>query len=156
LLSFDGNIGASADPTGVLRASYAHDFGGSSRPTFTVTYRHFATPGNAVQNSPYSAIEMSSADSMTIAGVVDLTYGADLQSMEFANRVPAPRPHGGVDVHLSPDMCGESRYATSEPDMRTARGFDSPPADLSESGPRMALSNGNPEVERASHNEVSV
>jgi hypothetical protein len=94
-LSFNGNIGASAgDPTGVLRASYSHNFGDTSRPTFTVTYRHFAAPGVAVQNSPYAAVQMSSSDSMTLAGFIDLNYGADLQSMEFANRVTALRPHG--------------------------------------------------------------
>src|SRR5262249_8377454 len=128
----------------------------SSRPTFAVTYRHFAAPGVAVPNSPYAAIEMSSADSMTIAGFIDLNYGADLQSMEFANRVTAIRPHGSVDVHLSPDMVVEYRYATSEPDTRIAKGFDTAPADLSESGPRMALANGNPEVESAAHHEISV
>jgi hypothetical protein len=155
-LSVNGNIGASGDPTGVLRASYAHDFGDTSRPTFTVTYRHFAAPGAAVLNSPYSAIEMSSSDSMSVAGFIDLSYGADLQSMEFANRVTAIRPHGSVDVHLSPNMLVEYRYATSEPDTRIAKGFDTAPADLSESGPRMALTNGQPEVERAAHHEVSI
>ena len=155
--SFNGNIGASAgDPTGVLRASYTHDLGNASRPTFTVTYRHFAAPGAAVQNSPYAAVQVSSSDSMTVAGFIDLTYGADLQSMEFADRVTALRPHGSVDVHLSPNMVVEYRYATSEPDTRAAKGFDSAPADLSESGPRMALLNGQPEVEKASHHEVSV
>jgi Carboxypeptidase regulatory-like domain len=156
-LTFNGNIGASAgDPTGVLRASYAHDFGDSSRPTFTITYRHFAAPGAAVLNSPYSAVEMSSSDSMTVAGFIDFNYGADLQSMEFANRVTAIRPHGSVDVHLSPDMVVEYRYASSEPDTRATKGFDSAPADLSESGPRMALLNGQPQVERAAHHEISV
>ena len=156
-LSFNGNIGASAgDPTGVIRASYAHDFGDTSRPTFTITYRHFAAPGAAVLNSPYSAVEMSSSDSMTVAGFIDVNYGADLQSMEFANRVTAIRPHGSVDVHISPDMVVEYRYATSEPDTRATKGFDTAPADLSESGPRMALTNGQPEVERATHHEVSV
>ncbi|HZD93923.1 MAG TPA: carboxypeptidase-like regulatory domain-containing protein [Candidatus Sulfotelmatobacter sp.] len=156
-LFFNGNIGATAgDPTGVLRASYAHNLGDSSRPTFTVTYRHFAAPGTAVLNSPYSAIEMSSSDNMTVAGFIDLNYGADLQSMEFANRVTAIRPHGSVDVHLSPNMVVEYRYATSEPDARATKGFDTAPADLSESGPRMALTNGQPQVERAAHHEVSV
>jgi len=156
-LSFNGNIGASSgDPTGVLRASYAHDIGDSSRPTFTVTYRHFAAPGVAVQNSPYAAIEMSSSDSATIAGFIDLNYGADLNSLEFANRIIALRPHGSVDVHLSPNMVVEYRYATSEPDTRASKGFDSAPADLSESGPRMALLNGQPQVEKAAHHEVSV
>ncbi len=93
---------------------------------------------------------------MTIAGFIDLSYGADLQSMEFANRVTALRPHGSVDVHLSPNMVVEYRYATSEPDTRAAKGFDTAPADLSESGPRMALLNGQPEVEKAAHHELSV
>src|SRR5262249_14016297 len=39
---------------------------------------------------------------------------------------------------------------------RAYKGFDTAPADLSESGPRMALSNGQPEVERAAHHELSV
>ena len=156
-LSFNGNIDASSsNPTGVLRASYAHNIGDSSRPTFTVTYRHFAVPGVAVQNSPYAAIEMSSSDSTTIAGFIDLNYGADLNSLEFANRVIALRPHGSVDVHLSPNMVVEYRYATSEPDTRASKGFDSAPADLTESGPRMALLNGQPQVEKAAHHEVSV
>ncbi|HET8891116.1 MAG TPA: carboxypeptidase-like regulatory domain-containing protein [Candidatus Angelobacter sp.] len=156
-LSFNGNIGASSgDPTGVLHASYSHNIGDSSRPTFTVTYRHFAAPGVAVQNSPYAAIEMSSSDSTTVAGFIDLSYGADLHSMEFANRVVALRPHGSVDVHLGPNMVVEYRYATSEPDTRAAKGFDSAPADLSESGPRMALLNGQPQVEKAGHHEISV
>ncbi|HEY2392986.1 MAG TPA: carboxypeptidase-like regulatory domain-containing protein [Candidatus Angelobacter sp.] len=156
-LSLNGNIGSSTlDPAGVLRASYAHNIGETSRPTFTVTYRHFAAPGSAVLNSPYAAIEMSSSDSVTIGGIVDLSYGADLQSMEFANRVTALRPHGSVDVHLSPDMVVEYRYATSEPDTRASKGFDSAPSDLSESGPRMSLLNGQPEVERAAHHELSI
>lgn len=156
-LSFRGNIGASSsDPTGVLRASYAHDFGDSSRPTFTVTYRHFAAPGAAVENSPYSAVEMNTSDSMSLAGVIDLQYGADLQSLDFARRITAIRPYGAVQVHLSPNLVAEYRYATSEPDTRGTKGFESAPADLSESGPRMALLNGLPEVERARHQEVSV
>ena len=156
-LSFNGNIGASSgDPTGVIRASYTHDLGETSRPTFTVTYRHFAPPGAAVLNSPYSAIEMSSSDSMTLASFIDLNYGADLQSMQFAGRVTALRPHGSVDVHVSPDMVVEYQYASSEPDTRATKGFDTAPADLSESGPRMALLNGDPQVERAAHHEISV
>src|SRR5438270_4030495 len=101
-------------------------------------------------------MEISSSDSMTVAGFIDLSYGADLQSMEFANRVTAIRPHGSINVHLSPNMVVEYRYATSEPDTRATKGFDTAPADLSESGPRMALAQGQPVVERAGHHEISV
>jgi hypothetical protein len=156
-LLLNGNIGASStDPSGVVRASYAHDFGDSSRPAVTLTYRHFAIPGIAVENSPYSAMQISTSDKMTVAGVVDLQYGADLQSLEFAKRVTAIRPYGAMQVHLSPDLIVEYRFATSEPDGRAAKGFDSAPADLSESGPRMALSNGMPDVERARHQELAI
>lgn len=156
-LSLNGNIGTSSlDPSGVLRASYSHLIGETSRPTITVTYRRFAAPGTAILNSPMDAIEMSSSDSMTVGGFIDLSYGADLQSVEFANRVTALRPHGSAAVHLSPNMVVEYNYATSEPDTRAAKGFDSAPADLSESNPRMALLNGQVEVEKAAHHELAV
>jgi hypothetical protein len=99
---------------------------------------------------------MNTSDTTSVAGFIDLSYGADVQSMEFAKRITAFRPYGSVDVHLSPNMVVEYRYATSEPDTRAAKGFDSAPADLSESGPRMALANGQPEVEHAAHQELSV
>jgi hypothetical protein len=154
--SFNGNIDSSGQPNGVLRASYAHDFASGSRPRFTVTYRHFASPGLAVQNAAYSAVGMTTSDSTSIAGFIDLDYGADLQAVEFSKRVTAFRPFGSVDVHLSPNTVVEYRYATSLPDTRSTKGFDSAPADLSESGPRMSLAGGLPEIERAQHQEISV
>lgn len=159
VLFFDGNVNASnagGDPAGVLRASYAHDFGEASRPALAITYRRFASPGIGVGNAPYGAIEMNSSNRTTVAGIIDLQYGAALQSLEFAKRVTAFRPYGSVTVHLSPDTIVEYRYATSEPDTRADKGFDSAPADLSESGPKMALAGGVPDVEHAEHQEVSV
>ncbi|HWX53775.1 MAG TPA: carboxypeptidase-like regulatory domain-containing protein [Verrucomicrobiae bacterium] len=155
-VSFDGNIGqASGGPAGVLRATYVHNLE-NSHPTLTVTYRHFAVPGSAAQNSPYTAIAATTSNRTAIAGFIDLDYGADLESLEFARRVSAFRPFGSVAVHLSPDMVVEYRYATSAPNTRAAKGYDTAPADLSESGPRMALSGGVPEIERARHQEISV
>jgi hypothetical protein len=155
--SLNGNINSSqGDPNGVLRASYSHDFGDSSRPKLTVTYRHLASPGSAVQNAAYSAIQMTTSDAMSLAGLVDLNYGADVDSVQFARRVTAVHPFGSVDVHLSPDMLLEYRYATSEPNGRAEKGFATAPADLSESGPRMVLNNGVADVEHAHHQEVSV
>src|SRR5215468_2792727 len=156
-LSFNGDIGTSSgEPTGVLHATYAHDFGNGSRPKLTVTYRHLASPGMAVQNAAYSAIGTTASDTMSIAGFIDLDYGAELQALQFARRVTAVRPFGRVDVHLSPDMVVEYRYATSEPDPRVDKGFATAPADLSESGPRMALTSGVPDLEKAHHQEISV
>jgi Carboxypeptidase regulatory-like domain len=156
-LSFNGDIGSSTsgDPAGVLRASYAHDFGDLSRPVITLTYRRFATPGAAGENSPYAAMEINTSDHMALSEAIELEYGGALESVEFAKRVNAFRPYGAVLVHLSPDWVVEYRYATAEPDTRAAKGFDSAPADLSESGPKMAVTNGMPDVERAQHQEIS-
>ena len=154
---FNGDIGTSSgEPSGVLRASYAHDLGDGSRPTLTVTYRHLASPGMAVQNAAYSAIGTTVSDNMAVAGFIDLNYGAELEALQFARRVTAVRPFGRVDVHLSPNLLVEYRYATSEPDPRAEKGFATAPADLSESGPRMALNGGIPDIEKARHQEVSV
>jgi hypothetical protein len=155
--SLDGDIGASpGDPAGVLRASYSHDFGMTQRPTFAVIYRRFAAPGTFVGNSPTAAIEMNSSDRMTVGDAIDLQVGAAVQAMDFAKRITALRPYGTVTMHLSPDFLVEYRYATSEPNTRAAKGFDTAPVDLSESGPRMALSDGEPNIEHAQHQEVSV
>src|SRR5205823_1286692 len=62
---------------------------------------------------------------------------------------------GSVDLHLSPDAILEYSYATSVPDSRLDKGFDTAPADLSESGPRMSLSGFAPRLEKAHHHEVS-
>lgn len=157
LLSLNGDIGSSpGDPTGVLRASYAHDFGSGSRPKLTVTYRRLASPGLAAPNAAYSAISTTASNSTAIAGFIDLDYGAEMDALQFAHRVTAMRPFGSVDVHLSPDMVVEYRYATSEPDPRGEKGFATAPADLSESGPRMGLNGGAPDLEHAQHQEISV
>ena len=155
--SFNGNIDTtSPEASGVLRASYAHDFGNSSRPKLTLTYRHLASPGMAVQNAAYSAIGITTSDSMSVAGFVDVDFGGDLQAVQFAKRVMAFRPFGALHIHLSPDMVVEYRYATSVADTRSEKGFDSAPADLSEAGPRMALAAGAPDLERAQHQEIAV
>ncbi|HEV2989077.1 MAG TPA: carboxypeptidase-like regulatory domain-containing protein [Candidatus Angelobacter sp.] len=156
LFSFNGNIDSSSgDPNGVVRASYTHDFGTGARPRFTVTYRHLASPGLAAQNAAYSAVDMTTSNTMSVADFIDLDYGASLQAIDFTRRVSSFRPFGSVDIHLSPNTVIEYRYATSIPETRSAKGFDSAPADLSESGPHMALTNGLPEIEHAQHQEVS-
>lgn len=157
VLSFNGDLGNySGEPTGVLRASYVHDFGDGSHPTLSVTYRHLASPGMAVQNAAYSAISTVASDNMSVAGFIDLNYGAELEALQFARRVNAVRPFGIADLHLSPNMVVEYRYATAEPDPRAEKGFVTAPADLSESGPRMALTGGVPDIEKAQHQEVSI
>jgi len=61
-----------------------------------------------------------------------------------------------MDIHLGENAILEYRYATSEPNTRASKGFDSAPADLSETGPRMTMVNGQPLLENAHHHEVSL
>lgn len=164
-LALNGNIGASSyggEPAGVLRASYAHDFGDLSQPRVALTYHHFVAPSFtassvAGQNAAYSSLGLTTSDTLSIAGFIDLNYGADIQAMEFVRRVGAFRPFGAVDVHLSPDMVAEYSYATAAPNADAGEDFVTSPAGLSGSGgPRMALENGLPRLERARHQEISL
>jgi len=67
-LSLKGDIAsASGVPAGVLHAAYTHELG-TSHPSVTITWRHFASPGTTVQNSPYDAIAVTTSDSMSVAG----------------------------------------------------------------------------------------
>jgi hypothetical protein len=50
----------------------------------------------------------------------------------------------------------EYRYATSQPDSRMDKGFETAPADLSESGPHVSIAGYSPALERAHHHELSV
>jgi hypothetical protein len=59
-------------------------------------------------------------------------------------------------VHFSPNTVVEYRYATTEPDSRVGKGFDSAPADLSESGPHVSIARFSPGLERSHHHEVSL
>jgi len=156
-LSFNGNVGySSGAPAGVLRAGYSHQFASGSRPEFGLTLRHFATPETALHGAALDSLAFSMSDSMNLADVVELNYGAEGQAIQFRDRVMAFRPFGSVAVHVTPNTLVQYRYATSEPNTRLEKGFDSAPADLSESGPRMSLNANGPVLEHARHQELSV
>jgi hypothetical protein len=50
----------------------------------------------------------------------------------------------------------EYQYTTSVPNTRWLKGFDSAPADMTESGPRMTMLGGEALLERARHQEISL
>ena len=57
---------------------------------------------------------------------------------------------------VSPNTVVEYSYTTSRPDLRSEKGFDSEPADLSESNPRVSMLGFETRIENAHHQEVSV
>jgi len=141
-------------PSTVLRTSYAHALPDGSRPEIALTVRRFASPEANLH--AFEALALSMSDSFTLGNFLELNFGSELQTIEFMGRVNAFRPFGSADLHLSPHTLLEYRYATSVPNSRMAMGFDSAPADLSETNPRMSVAGFAPSLERARHHEVSV
>lgn len=157
LVGLQGNVGyGSGSPNAVLRASYSHHMINGSGPEVALTMRRLAALDGHLHNAALQALTLSAADNFAIGDVLELTFGSELQTIQFMGKVSALRPFGIADLHLSPNTVVEYRYATSEPDKRLEKGFDSAPADLSESGPHVSLANYTSALERGHHHEVSV
>jgi len=156
MVSFAGNVGYSGSPNTVLRATYSHQLPNGSHPEVAVTFRRLAVPDASVRDAALEALALSLSDSMTLMDFIELNYGGELQGIQFRGRVNAFRPFGGVGVHLSPNTVVRYQYATAQPTTRLAKGFDTAPADLTESGPRVTLLDAQPRLERARHQEISL
>ena len=121
-----------------------------------LTVRRFAASDPNLHNAALQALALSAADNFAVGDVLEFKFGSELQTIQFLGHVTAFRPYGSADLHLSPNTVVEYDYTTSRPDLRTEKGFDSAPADLSESNPRVSLLAFAPKMESAHHQEVSV
>ncbi|MBZ5704995.1 MAG: carboxypeptidase-like regulatory domain-containing protein [Acidobacteriia bacterium] len=152
-----GNVGySSGSPNAVLRASYLHKMDNGSEPQVALTMRRLAAPDVGQRNAALQALSLTTSDDFTVGNVLELKFGSELQTIQFMGRVSALRPFGSADLHLSPNTVVEYSYTTSQPDGRLEKGFESAPADLSESGPHVSIAGFSPAVERAHHQELSV
>jgi len=156
-LNFAGNVGyGDGTPSAaVLRAGYSRLLANGSEPSVALTVRRFAASDPNLHNATLGAFALSAEDNFAVGDVLEFRFGSELQTIQFLGRVTAVRPHGSADLHLSPNNVLEYAYSTSRPDLRAEKGFDSSPADLSESNPRVSLLNYVPKVERAHHHELS-
>lgn len=156
-LSLGGNLGyGSGMPAGIVRAAYSHEMADGSKPQVALTVRRFATADTVQHDGALEALALSVGDSFTLADFIDLNFGGEFQDINFRGSVTAFRPHGSVSVHVSPNTVIQYRYATAQPDMRAAKGFDSAPADLTESGPRVSIRDDRALLEHAHHHELSI
>ena len=156
-VSLGGNFAYNAgQANGVLRAAYKQETGTGSHPEFALTVTRFATPDNALRHAALSALALAGSDGFTVADFLEFNYGGELQAIQFRGRVNAFRPFGSVGAHLSKNTLLQYKYATTMPTTRADKGFDSAPADLSETNPRVSLRNDAPQLERAQHHEVSL
>jgi hypothetical protein len=152
-----GNVGyGSGSPAAVLRASYIHKMDNGSQPQVAFTMRRLAAPDINLHGAALQALSLTTSDDLALGDILELRFGSELQTIQFMGRVTAFRPFGSADVHLSPNTVVEYRYATSQPDSRMDKGFDTAPADLSESGPHVSIAGFSPALERAHHHELSV
>jgi hypothetical protein len=156
-LSLGGNVGYGGGmPAGVVRAGYSHEMADGSRPELALTVRRFATPETVPHDAALEALAFSVFDGFTLADLIELDFGGEFQDINFRGSVTAFRPYGSVSVHVSPNTVVQYRYATAQPNMRVAKGFDTAPADLSESGPRVSIRDDRALLEHARHHELSV
>jgi carboxypeptidase family protein len=154
-LALNGNVGyGNGNPSTVVRAAYSHEMANGSRPEIGLTVRRFATPDPNLRT--FQALALTAADSITLADVLDLNLGSELQTIQFMGRENAFRPFASADLHVSPNTVLEYSYRTTRPTSRLAKGFDSSPADLSETNPRLSLTGFSTAVESAHHHEVSL
>src|SRR2546429_4536650 len=152
-----GNVGyGSGSPAAVLRASYIHKMDNGPQPQVAFTMRRLAAPDINLHSAALQALSLTTTDDITLGDVLELRFGSELQTIQFMGRVTAFRPFGTADLHVSPNTVLEYRYATSQPDSRMEKGFESAPADLSESGPHVSLAGFSSSLERAHHHEISL
>jgi hypothetical protein len=156
-LTVNGDVGyGSALPNAVLRSSYKHRMANGSTPEIAFTMRRLSSPDLGVRNAQLEALAMTTSDDINLGDVLELKFGSELQTIQFMGRVTAFRPFGSVAAHLSPDTVVEYRYSTSRPDTREDKGFESSPADLSESDPRVSMTGYSSAIERAHHQELAL
>jgi hypothetical protein len=158
-LNFSGNVGyGDGLPAAALRAGYSRRLANGSEPSMALTVRRFAASDPNLHNAALQAMALSASDNFSLGDVLELRFGSEMQTIQFLGRVTAVRPYGSADLHLSPNTVVEYSYTTSRPNLRrdSEKGFDSAPADLSESDPRVSMLNYATKVEHARHQEVSL
>jgi hypothetical protein len=156
-VGMSGNVGyGDGTPDAVFRTTYSRVLPDASEPSVALTVRRFAPSDPNLHNAALQALALAMGDSFSVGDVLELKFGSELQTIQFLGRVSAFRPYGSARLHVSPNTILEYSYATSLPDARIEKGFDSAPADMSESDPRVSLQNFSPKIERAHHQELNV
>ncbi|MFI5115282.1 MAG: TonB-dependent receptor [Terriglobales bacterium] len=157
-IGLEGNLGyGTGIPDGVVRASYRRPGNEGWTPTIALIVRRFATPDAVPHRGALEAVAITYSDGFSIGDLLDFQFASEGQNIQFLGHgATAFRPSAVADWHLTSNTILEYRYATSEPNTRASKGFDSAPADLSETGPRVTMVDGQPLLENAHHHEISL
>jgi hypothetical protein len=153
--SLSGGIGSSPiNPNAAIRAAYSRETPNGGSPEIALSARHFASL--SPDQPAIQALALSIANSMTFGRFLELDYGGDTQTIQYRARTTSYHPFCTVSAHPGKNTILQYRYATSAPDMRAAKGFDTASADLTDSSPHLTITPGGERIERASHHELSV
>ena len=155
-LSLGGSVADTNGPSGVLRAGFSRRMPDGSTPEVSFTVRRFLAPFDDSRSLAAQALTLSASDTFNLMNILELRGGTEFQSVQFLGRATAIRPFGSADLHLGANTLLSYQYATSVPTTRWSKGFDTAPADLTETSPRMTLANARPAIEKARHQEVSI
>jgi hypothetical protein len=175
-LRLNGNVGYASEgsgiPSAVLRTTYTNRFNGVFEPSMAITALRLNSPDlNNMPDASLQALSVTSSDRVVFGDVLEMKLGSELQTIQFMGRVNAFKPFGSADLHLTPNTVLEYQYASAVPntgleerlgmdrsddDRPAGDGLESASADLSETAPRMSITNFSPAVEKAHHQEVSL
>ncbi|MDR3763616.1 MAG: TonB-dependent receptor [Acidobacteriota bacterium] len=154
--SLNGGVNSNASsPNAVIRAAYSREMPDGSFPEIAISAKHFATMNP--DQPAIQALAISVANTMTFGERLELDYGNESQMVQFRTRATSFRPHATVSYHAGENTTFQYGYTTSVPTLRADKGFDTAPADLSETNPRVTVTPfGGQHVEMDIHHEVSV
>jgi hypothetical protein len=153
--SLKGGMGSGqANGNAVLRAAYSRQMPDGSFPEIALSAKHFASMNP--DQPAIQALALTMANSMTFGDLLEMDYGGESQTLQFRDRATSFRPFATVTAHAGENTVLQYRYATSTPSLRRAKGFDTAPADLSESDPHLTVTSMGQRLERPIHHEVSL
>jgi hypothetical protein len=154
--SLNGGLNSNAsNPNAVVRAAYSRAMPDGSFPEIAISAKHFATLNP--DQPAIQALALSVANTMAFGERLELDYGEDTQLLQFRSRATSFRPSVALTAHPGKDTVVQYRYATSTPSLRAAKGYDTAPADLSETNPRVTVTPmSGQHVEGDIHHELSI
>src|SRR5207302_4300930 len=120
-----------------------------------VTLRHTAPPGS-VTTDALSSVAFTFSNTTNVGGLIDLSYGSEVQGVQFIRHISGVRPFATAGLHLGKDMVLEYRYATAEPASAFDQALDNGGSDESVPMPRMSVVGYAPALERDRHQEISL
>jgi hypothetical protein len=154
-IGLSGHVGyGDGVPAAVLRTTYSHTLPDGSGPVMAVSMRRLAPSDPNLHNASLQAMAFSATDNVNVGETIELQFGSEVQAIQFLGRVTSFRPHGAVNLHLSPNTVVGYGYTTAlpKPEIGSVDSTD----DSNEADPRISVNNFGTKLERATHQELNV